>query len=104
MRKRLKSKYRRRFTINCFQRNYDDPVYKKWRKDVYCRDKYKCQWPQCKGGGRIHAHHIQRWADYPFKRFDIHNGITLCKEHHDKIKGEEDNYIRMFLDILRRKL
>ena len=28
-------------------RNFEDPQYKKWRKDVYKRDNFHCQWPGC---------------------------------------------------------
>ena len=86
-------------------RNYNDPIYKKWRKEVYKRDGYACQWPGCKHvGSRVYAHHILRWTDYPMKRFEVSNGITLCKNHHDKIKGEEEIYANMFLGILLNKL
>ncbi len=27
------------------KRNYEDPVYKEWRKKVYARDRFKCQMP-----------------------------------------------------------
>ena len=52
-----------------------------WRMSVYERDSYKCQ---CCGnvGGELNAHHILSWADYPKERYDVNNGITLCKECH----------------------
>jgi hypothetical protein len=30
-------------------------------------------------------HHIQEWYEYPKKRFDYKNGLTLCVECHTKI-------------------
>lgn len=55
--------------------------YKSWCKFVYKRDNYTCQ--QCfKIGGKLCAHHIYNWADYPELRFDLDNGITLCNTCH----------------------
>lgn len=80
-------------------RNYDDPEYKKWRQSVYRRDKHKCQWPGCNIRTKLNAHHIKRWADNPGLRFNIHNGITLCKNHHKMITGQESYYEAVFLKI-----
>jgi predicted restriction endonuclease len=81
-------------------RDYGDPQYKKWRKSIYSRDKYKCRWPNCCLKRKLNAHHIRKWADFPHLRFDINNGITLCKYHHDLIKGNEEIYETSFLRIL----
>jgi predicted restriction endonuclease len=84
-------------------RNYDDPIYKKWRKDVYSRDKFCCQWPGCSNNKKLNAHHIRTWANFPALRYDINNGITLCKQHHKMIQGMEDSYESVFLRILQSK-
>lgn len=57
-----------------------------WRKQVWLRDNFKCKIanPNCKG--RIEAHHILGWTDYPELRYEISNGITLCHHHHPKYK------------------
>lgn len=81
-------------------RNFDDPQYKKWRQNVYKRDKYCCKWPGCNNNKKLNAHHIKKWADYPGLRFEINNGITLCKDHHKMITGMEDNYEAIFLKIV----
>lgn len=60
--------------------------YKDWRTSVYERDDYTCQ---CCGvrGGRLNAHHINQFADYPELRYDVNNGITLCVKCHDSTES-----------------
>lgn len=57
--------------------------YRTWRKTVFERDKYTCQF--CgKKGGPLHADHIKPFADYPTLRFAAENGRTLCVPCHRK--------------------
>lgn len=59
--------------------------YKDWRKSVFEKDNYTCQCCSVKGSNRnikLHAHHIYNYAKYEDLRFDIENGICLCKECH----------------------
>jgi predicted restriction endonuclease len=81
-------------------RNFDDPLYKQWRSQVYARDKHTCQWPGCNKKKGLNAHHIKTWANYPGLRFVVDNGITLCKTHHKLIKGIEDIYEGIFYKIV----
>lgn len=77
------------------------PEMKIWRINVFERDKYICQMPDCDKTERyLNAHHIKRFIDYPELRFDIDNGITLCKRCHNKTKGKEDNFIKLFSEII----
>ncbi len=55
--------------------------YKEWRINVFKRDNYTCQYCLTRGGF-INAHHIKPWAKFPNLRFDINNGLTLCKDCH----------------------
>lgn len=52
-----------------------------WRKLVFMRDNFTCQY--CKQtGGKLNAHHIKKWSLYPEFRYCIDNGITLCQNCH----------------------
>lgn len=66
--------------------------YKKWANDVKERDTYVCQKCGSNIKEEIHAHHIVPWADSVALRFDISNGISLCRKCHTteerKIKPE----------------
>jgi hypothetical protein len=57
--------------------------YKIWRNTVFERDSYQCQ--DClEVGGILNAHHIKHFATHPELRFEIDNGLTLCKSCHNK--------------------
>ena len=60
--------------------------YKLWRLSVFRRDNFTCQKCGAKGG-RIHAHHIQRWSTHPELRYEVSNGITLCVQCHSDVHG-----------------
>jgi len=58
--------------------------YIEWRKDVYKRDNWTCQ--ECKKKTKdIIAHHINLFSEFPDLRFDINNGVTLCRSCHFKL-------------------
>jgi len=85
------------------RRNYDDPTYKDWRKRVYKRDGFKCQMPRCNSKHRLQAHHIKKWSTAAALRYEIDNGITLCRNCHDQINGFESHYEALFMQIVSKK-
>lgn len=105
--KREKGRPRGRPQKNFFgeiSRPYQDPMYKKWRKDVIERDNHCCQWPMCSKKTRLEVHHIKKWSEFPLLRYNIQNGITLCREHHKSIKNKEADFENLFTTILNYKL
>lgn len=54
-----------------------------WRKGVYRKDNYTCRICN-KRGGHLNAHHLYSWSAFPDKRFNIDNGVTLCRKCHKK--------------------
>ena len=65
--------------------------YKRWRYDVYTRDRFTCQLCGDSRGGNLCAHHILDYAEFPALRFYIPNGITVCKDSHKEIHyGRKD--------------
>jgi hypothetical protein len=64
-----------------------------WRKQIYIRDNFTCTICN-EHGGRLNAHHINNFADFPELRFVIDNGITMCKKCHKefhKTCGKQNN-------------
>jgi 5-methylcytosine-specific restriction endonuclease McrA len=69
--------------------------YKEWRRKVFEKDNWTCQ--ECgarNGNGEtvyLEAHHIESFAEYPEKRFDVNNGKTLCHDCHKKERKAAQN-------------
>jgi len=89
--------------INTDERNYSDPQYVKFRREVLKRDGYCCQWPKCGEKSRLRVHHIRKWADYPKLRFELSNGIALCRACHDRVWNEEEIWAKMFYTIIHQQ-
>ena len=56
--------------------------YRHWRKDVIRRDGV-CQ--VCGSRQNRHAHHIKHATYFPLLRFDVGNGICLCRTCHKSL-------------------
>lgn len=77
--------------------------YREWKETVLSRDEYKCQYPGCDKTNKLQVHHIRRFAVARHLRTEPFNGITLCKDHHDKVTGYETVYEEMFWKLIHQK-
>ena len=55
--------------------------YRIWRVRVILRDKV-CQVPGCGSKDGRSAHHMNSGSYFPDERYDVSNGVTLCKKCH----------------------
>ena len=78
----------------------NDSAYVNWSKSVKKRDKYTCKINNDNCSGILIAHHILGWALHPELRYEINNGITLCKFHHPLKRKEEQNLIPFFRNLI----
>lgn len=56
--------------------------YEKWREAVYKKDWYTCQCCGESHGIEKQAHHFYNFSENEELRYDVDNGITLCKNCH----------------------
>ncbi len=75
--------------------------YSNWRKEVFTRDNFTCKMSKGECSKRIEAHHILSWKQYPELRYDINNGITLCRAHHPLKRAEEERLSPFFQELIR---
>lgn len=61
--------------------------YRRWRTAVFERDDYTCQTCDEKGG-RLHAHHLDGYHWCKERRFDLENGVSLCKYCHSAFHNQ----------------
>ena len=77
-------------------------LHREWSASVKKRDNWKCKIDNLDCEGRLESHHILSWKDYPELRYDISNGICLCKKHHPKKRNDEINLVSTFQQIVNK--
>lgn len=76
-------------------RSQFDPQRENWRLSVLKRDKWKCLKCGSKNKRLLQAHHILKWSTHIHLRYEISNGISLCKKCHDMMKGNEQSFQKL---------
>jgi 5-methylcytosine-specific restriction endonuclease McrA len=82
------------------KRNYEDQQYTQWRKQVRRRDHNRCRMPGCGCKLKLQVHHIRPWSTSPSLRYEVSNGITLCKQCHSEVTRHEHVYIKLFEELV----
>lgn len=76
-----------------------------WRKQVYNRDYYTCQ--VCGNSNTyLNAHHLESYHWCEELRYEVDNGITMCKDCHIKfhsIYGKQYNTTEQFVEFIQTK-
>ena len=75
-------------------------LYKQWHKSVKYRDNWSCRIADVNCDGRLEAHHILSWKDFPELRYDINNGITLCHHHHPRKRSDVEKLSPYFKQLV----
>lgn len=57
-----------------------------WSKAVRTRDNWQCV--ICGHNSKCVAHHLYSYMAHPDKRYDVENGVTLCRPHHIEFHQE----------------
>ncbi len=71
------------------EKKHLDYAYRCWMLKVKKRDDWKCRIANENCKGRLEAHHILSWKNYPELRYELNNGITLCLAHHPRSRKKE---------------
>ena len=88
---------------NNYRSGYQD---RKWKKEVHKRDNDTCV---CCGKENLspkYAHHLESYNTNENLRYDVDNGVTLCKECHfnfHKIYGVKNNTRKQFEEYLKNR-
>src|SRR5690349_23829038 len=62
----------------------ESPRETRFKREVRERDSYTCQFPGCGHVDKhIDVHHKAKRSQRPDLRFEVSNGLCLCRKHHD---------------------
>jgi len=82
------------------EKKHLDRKYREWMLAIKNRDGWKCRIVDYNCNGRLEAHHILNWMDYPELRYDINNGIALCQAHHPRGRAKEKRLASYFMELV----
>jgi len=72
--------------VSKIERLRGNTYYNNWKNNIYKRDDNICQMcnSKCSSRNKV-AHHIKNFKEYPKLRYEVSNGILLCRSCHAKI-------------------
>ena len=79
----------------------NSPASREWAKQVKNRDLWVCRIADNNCDGKLVAHHILPWRDFPELRYVVNNGITLCHFHHPRKRNDEMKLSPYFQEIIK---
>lgn len=80
----LDIRHRRLVLASAIDRNRSGRwILRLWSRFIKARDLYRCVC--CESAQDLQAHHIVRKTLYPWGAFETGNGITLCRECHERV-------------------
>ena len=53
--------------------------------------------------GRLEAHHIKSYEESPELRYDVRNGVTLCRAHHPRKQSEVKRLEPILTELVQRQ-
>lgn len=81
----------------------NSPASREWSNVVRNRDKWTCRIADNNCDGKVVAHHILPWRDFPELRYEVNNGITLCHLHHPRKRNDEVRLSPYFQELVNSK-
>lgn len=73
------------------RRNLELTKNKNWRNQIFIRDSFTCNICGIKGD-KLQVHHLNSYAYFKEQRFDLDNGVTLCKKCHTNFHNSLGGY------------
>lgn len=86
-------------------RNISRVFHNEWKRALLRNFNYKCC--ICDGNVKLSAHHLNGYNWDIDNRYNVENGVILCKHHHDKfhkIYGKGNNTIEQFNEYKSKEL
>lgn len=101
-----RKKIRERLEIDENKRKYpwQSKKFVRWSGEVKKLGDYICKNCGCDHKSKLVAHHIKSFREFPALRYEVKNGIVLCRGCHAKIHHTTSDYKEMQrLSVIKKK-